>query len=224
MRKILLLSLITFSLSYMKGIDVSTWQGKSIDWKKVKSSGIHFAIIRAGYISKKLGNVVRDDTFDINYKGAKAAGIKLGVYWYSYAKNVKEGEKEALSCINIIKGKKFEWPIYVDIEDQDQFKAGKKAVSNAARGFCDTLLKHKYYCGIYSSASAYTTHFEDEVKKKYAIWVAHWGVNKPSYNGKWGVWQYSEKGKVNGISGAVDLDYGNINYEDIIKKGHYNGY
>ena len=119
MRKILLLSLITFSLSYLKGIDVSTWQGKSIDWKKVKSSGIHFAILRAGYIGKKTGIVVRDDTFDINYKNAKSVGIKLGAYWYSYAKSQKEGEKEALACINIIKGKKFEWPIYVDIEDKD---------------------------------------------------------------------------------------------------------
>ena len=113
---------------------------------------------------KKLGIVVRDDTFDINYKNAKSVGIKLGVYWYSNGKSQKEGEKEALACINIIKGKKFEWPIYVDIEDQ--FKDGKKAVSNAARGFCNTLLKKKYYCGIYSSSSAFSTHFDDDVKKK----------------------------------------------------------
>ncbi len=60
--------------------------------------------------------------------------------------------------------------------------------------------------------------------KKKDIWVAHWNVNKPSFKGKWGVWQYSEKGKVNGISGYVDTDHGDINYENIIKKGHYNGY
>jgi GH25 family lysozyme M1 (1,4-beta-N-acetylmuramidase) len=81
-----------------------------------------------------------------------------------------------------------------------------------------------YYYGIYSSVNAFSTHFDDDVKKKYAIWVAHWYVNKPSFKGKWGVWQYSEKGKVNGISGYVDIDHGDVNYENIIKKGHYNGY
>ena len=110
---------LTFSLSYLKGIHVSTWRGKSINWKKVKSSGIHFAILCAIYIGKKTGIVVCDDTFDINYKNAKLVGVKLGLYWYSYTKIQKEGEKEALACINIIKGKKFEWPIYVDIEDKD---------------------------------------------------------------------------------------------------------
>ena len=223
MRTILYLSLIIIATSaYLKGIDVSTWQGKNINWKQVKSDGVKFAIIRAGYIGK--GGTVRDDTFDINYKNAKAAKVPLGVYWYSYATSQKGGEKEALACMSVIKGKKFEWPIYIDIEEKSQFAAGKKAVSSVVRGWCETLKKHKYYCGIYSSASAYSTHFEDDVKKKYAIWVAHWGVKKPSFNGKWGVWQYSEKGKVKGIGGNVDLDYGQIDYEPIIKKGHYNGY
>ena len=105
MRTILYLSLIIIATSaYLKGIDVSTWQGKNIDWKKVKSDGVKFAIIRAGYVGK--GGTVRDDTFDINYKNAKSVGIKLGVYWYSNGKSQKEGEKEALACINIIKGKK----------------------------------------------------------------------------------------------------------------------
>ena len=223
MKKILLLSLITISISLsLKGIDVSTWQGKNIDWKQVKSDGVKFAIIRAGYVGT--GGTVRDNTFDINYKNAKAAKVPLGVYWYSYATSQKGGEKEALACMSVIKGKKFEWPIYIDIEEKSQFAAGKKAVSSVVRGWCETLKKHKYYCGIYSSASAYSTHFEDDVKKNYAIWVAHWGVKKPSFNGKWGVWQYSEKGKVKGIGGNVDLDYGQIDYEPIIKKGHYNGY
>ena len=188
MRTILYLSLIIIATSaYLKGIDVSTWQGKNIDWKKVKSDGVKFAIIRAGYVGK--GGTVRDNTFDINYKNAKAAKVPLGVYWYSYATSQKGGEKEALACMSVIKGKKFEWPIYIDIEENSQLAAGKKAVSSVVRGWCETLKKHKYYCGIYSSASAYSTHFEDDVKKNYAIWVAHWGVKKPSFNGKWGVWQ-----------------------------------
>ena len=223
MRTILYLSLIIIATSaYLKGIDVSTWQGKNIDWKKVKSDGVKFAIIRAGYVGK--GGTVRDNTFDINYKNAKAAKVPLGVYWYSYATSQKGGEKEALACMSVIKGKKFEWPIYIDIEENSQLAAGKKAVSSVVRGWCETLKKHKYYCGLYCGASDYGTHFEDDVKKKYPIWVAHWYVKKPSINGKWGVWQYSEKGNVKGIQGNVDLDYGQIDYEPIIKKGHYNGY
>ena len=222
MRTILYLSLIIIATSaYLKGIDVSTWQGKNINWKQVKSDGVKFAIIRAGYIGK--GGTVRDDTFDINYKNAKAAKVPLGVYWYSYATSQKGGEKEALACMSVIKGKKFEWPIYIDIEEKSQFAAGKKAVSSVVRGWCETLKKHKYYCGIYSSASAYSTHFEDDVKKNYAIWVAHWGVKKPSFNGKWGVWQ-TGVGRVKGYNNDVDADIGQIDYEPIIKKGHYNGY
>ena len=137
MKKIFLLSLITISISLsLKGIDVSTWQGKNIDWKQVKSDGVKFAIIRAGYIGR--GGTVRDDTFDINYKNAKAAKVPLGVYWYSYATSQKGGEKEALACMSVIKGKKFEWHIYIDIEEKRQFAAAQKEVSRVDRGWCET--------------------------------------------------------------------------------------
>ena len=223
MKSLIFISLIIFTLQDLKGIDVSVWQGNNIDWKKVKQSGIKFAIIRSGYVKKGTSTTVRDKYFDINYKNARAVGIPIGSYWYAYAKSAKQAKVEALGCLSVIKGHKFEWPIYYDVEDKDMRAAGKKAVSAASRTFCDTLMKHKFYCGFYSSASFYTL-FDDDLKNKYPIWVAHYGVKKPGYNGKWGIWQYSSKGKVNGIKGKVDMDVAKVDYEPIIKKGHYNGY
>ena len=94
----------------MTGIDVSKHQGM-IDWSKVKTD---FAILRAGfgrYTSQK------DPQFERNYAGAKAAGIPVGVYWYSYAKSAEEAREEAKACLQVLQGKQFEFPIYFDIED-----------------------------------------------------------------------------------------------------------
>ena len=85
--------------------------------------------------------------------------------------------------------------------------------------------KNDYYCGLYCSANYLNNLISDEVKNKYQIWVAHWGVDKPNYNGKWGIWQYSSKGKFDGIqSKRVDLDIAIIDYEPIIKSLGKNGY
>ena len=84
--------------------------------------------------------------------------------------------------------------------------------------------KKKYFCGIYSSANPLNNLFDEEVKTRFAIWVAHYDVDKPGYTGDWGIWQYSSKGSVDGISGNVDMDKAVIDYEPIIKKGHFNGY
>ena len=222
MKSLIFISLIIFTLQDLKGIDVSVWQEK-IDWKKVKASGIKFAIIRSGYVKKGTSMTVRDKYFDENYKKAREVGMPIGSYWYAYAKTPKQAKVEALACLSIIKGHKFEWPIYYDVEDPDMRSAGKKAVSAASRTFCDILKKHKFYCGFYSSASFYI-FFEDDLKNNYPICVAHYGVKKPRYEGKWGIWQHSSKGRVNGIKGNVDMDIAKIDYAPIIKSGHYNVY
>ena len=222
MKSLIFISLIIFTLQDLNGIDVSKWQ-ETIDWQKVKASGVKFAIIRSGYVKKGTSMTVRDIYFDENYKKAREVGMPIGSYWYAYAKTPKQAKVEALACLSIIKGHKFEWPIYYDVEDLEMRSAGKKAVSAASRTFCDILKKHKFYCGFYSSASFYSL-FEDDLKNNYPIWVAHYGVNKPGYKGKWGIWQHSSKGKVDGFKGNVDLDIAKVDYEPIIKKGHYNGF
>ncbi|HOC34819.1 MAG TPA: GH25 family lysozyme, partial [Ruminococcus flavefaciens] len=109
----------------MKGIDVSVHNG-NIDWGKVKADGIDFAILRAGY-----GRLVsqKDERFEQNYAGAKAVGLPIGAYWYSYAMTPEEAELEADVFLSVIKGKRFEMPVYFDLEEKKQFDLGKEQVS-----------------------------------------------------------------------------------------------
>ena len=176
----------------------------------------HFARICAEY-----GTSGVDDYFETNYKNAKAAGVKVGAYWYSYAKSTSDASKEAKAILRLLKGKKFEWPIYYDIEEKSIFNAG--IASSISKTFCKALEAAHYYCGIYASASALNSHFSSEVKKAYTIWVAHWDASKPAYSGSYGVWQY-KVGSTSGVSGRCDLDYGYIDFEPVMKKNHLNGY
>lgn len=202
------------------GIDVSKWQGK-IDWKKVKESGIKFAIIRAGYgreISQK------DECFDSNYEGCKAQEIPCGAYWYSYAMSVDEAKKEAQTCLEVIKGKQFEYPIYFDMEEQKQFALGKEACTDIVKAFLETVEAAGYWVGLYMSKSPLETYISEDVRKKYAVWVAHYGVQRTSYSGQFGMWQKSSEGKINGITGNVDLDEAYVDYPTEIKKAGLNGF
>jgi GH25 family lysozyme M1 (1,4-beta-N-acetylmuramidase) len=213
--KFYILALLVLGIScVLQGIDVSTYQ-QTITWSTVAKNN-HFAIIRAGY---GFGHI--DDHYETNYKNAKAAGVKVGAYWYSYAGSVSDAKQEANYCIQAIKGKQFEWPIYYDIEENSIFNKG--IASDIAKAFCEVLEANKYYCGIYSSAGAFKSYFNNYVKEKFTIWVAHWDVSKPSYSGTYGLWQY-KVGYTAGISGQVDLDYGYIDFEPIIKQYHLNGF
>ena len=150
--------------------------------------------------------------------------MPIGVYWYSYAATIEEAEQEAKACLENIKGRQYEWPIYYDIEEQKILAKGKDFVSGIATNFCRYLESQRYFCGIYASAYPLNNSFDKDCKDKFAIWVAHYGVDRPGYHGNWGIWQYSNTGSVNGISGNVDLDKALIDYEPIIKKNHLNGY
>ena len=128
-----------------KGIDVSTWQG-NIDYNKVKSSGIEFVIIRAGF-GREPSQV--DNCFEKNYKNAKAAGLKVGAYWYSYAVSVNDARLEADACMQVLKGKTFDLPIFYDIEERFQFDKGKSFCSQIAIAFCDKLKSSGLRPGLY---------------------------------------------------------------------------
>ena len=195
------------------GIDVSTYQG-SINWSTVAKNN-HFAIIRAGY---GFGHI--DNYFETNYKNAKAAGVKVGAYWYSYASSTADAEKEANYVIQALAGKQFEWPIYYDIEEQSIFDAG--ITNDIANAFCKVLEANHYYCGIYSSTYTFNTYFDDYVKNRYTIWLAHWDVDVPSYQGSYDVWQYGI-GSMPGI-GEVDVDKGYLDFEPVMKANGLNGY
>lgn len=199
------------------GIDVSEHQGK-INWQKVKTD---FAILRAGYgreISQK------DKQFDNNYKGCKDNNIPCGAYWYSYAVTPQDARREAETCLKIIKGKTFEYPIYFDIEERRQLALGKTACTEIAKAFIETVEKAGYWVGIYSSKSHLENYLSEDIRKRYAVWVAHYGVSKTTYRGQFGIWQKSSTGAVAGIGGCVDLNECYIDYPALIKDAGLNGF
>ena len=203
----------------MKGIDVSVHNG-NIDWNKVKADGIEFAILRAGF--GKLASQ-KDKKFEQNYAGAKAAGIPVGAYWYSYAMDEDEARQEADVFLSVLKGKQFEFPVYFDLEEQKQFDLGKEQVSAIMRAFLKKVESAGYFVGLYGSASSLTTHTADDIKSRYTIWLTHW-VNQTNYSGAYGIWQHSEKGSVDGINGNVDLDICYKDFPNIIKTKGLNGW
>ena len=203
----------------MKGIDVSVHNG-NIDWNKVKADGIDFAIIRAGY--GRLASQ-KDKRFEQNYSGAKAVGIPVGAYWYSYAMNENEARQEADVFLSVIKGKQFEMPVYFDLEEKKQFDLGKEKVSAIMRAFLEKVESAGYFTGLYGSASSLTTHTADDIKSRYTIWLAHW-VNQTNYSSAYAIWQHSEKGKIAGINGNVDLDICYKDFPTVIKNKGLNGW
>lgn len=193
---------LTVSGSAAKCIDVSTWQG-SIDFKKVKSAGYDYVIIRAGYGKEKSQ---KDNMFETNYKNAKSAGLKVGAYWFSYAMSPSTATAEADACLSCIKGKKFELPVYYDMEYQPAMSTSNSNYTKMAVNFCNKLKSNGFKSGVYSSASVYDYLLNRTTLKNngISIWNAEWYI-KPSITCD--VWQYSETGRINGISTAVDLNY-----------------
>lgn len=203
----------------IKGIDVSKHNGE-IDWSKVKSDGIDFAILRAGF--GKYDNQ-KDEFFEENYKSAVKNNISLGAYLYSYAKSVEDAKREAKTFIKWLEGKKFDMPVIYDVEEKAQAQYGKEFVSSIIKAFCEEMEKAGYYVGVYSSKSWFDNYIDDECKKRYDCWVAQW-AKENTYKGNYGMWQFSATGKVKGINGSVDLNYAYKDYKSIIKSGGFNGY
>lgn len=202
-----------------KGIDVSIHNG-TINFNKVKAAGYDFVIIRAGYgreISQK------DSNFERNYKNAKAAGLQVGAYWYSYATSPADAAKEAQACLQVLAGKCFEMPIYFDLEETSQTSKGGKYCRQLIDSFCQNIESSGYYAGVYTSASV-ANSLPGGTDRRYAMWIAHWGVKSPSYTGFYGMWQHTATASVSGISGDVDGDIAYIDYERLMREHGLNGF
>ena len=204
----------------IKGIDISRYNG-SIDFKKVKDSGIEFVMIRCGtgYGQRPC----KDVKFETYYKLAKAAGLKVGTYFYSYAPSVNQARTEAAWVLDWIKGKQFDYPIVFDMEERSVAKLGKAKVSAIAIAFCSVVEHAGYYVSIYSSKSWIESYYIPEVYEQFDLWVAQW-ASKCTYGGSYGMWQYTDSGKVPGIAGAVDMNYAYKDYASIIKNAGLNGF
>ena len=195
-----------------KGIDVSKWQGV-INWEKAKADGVQFAMLRAGYgrYAKQ-----KDPYFERNYKDATAVGVNVGAYWYSYAKTTEQAKQEASVFLSCVSGKKFTYPLALDIEESATAKLGKQAVSDIIRAFCEAIEAAGYYVIVYANKNWFDNYIDDDCKKKYDTWLAEWRDDKPTYSGNYGIWQYMSKGKVAGVSGNVDMNTAYKDYPSII--------
>ena len=213
------------------GIDVSFWQ-EDIDFNKVRESGIDFVIIRAGgatdnpaenhpYVDPRRQGV--DSCFEKNYANAKAAGLDVGVYWYSFAETVEQAKREAESCLKAIKGKQFEYPVFFDLENDYQFAKGVDFCSAITDTFCGTLRDNGYYTGFYMSTSYAEKYLNDDVKNKYDYWLAQWS-GEVAYSGTYQMRQYSSTGRVNGVRGDVDLDRSYVDYPMYIVFNGFNNW
>ena len=203
-----------------KGIDVSSWQGV-IDWVSVKEAGIEFAILKAGGSDS---GFYTDNTFENNYKEAKAVGLPVGAYYFvgSRCTSKEDGIADAKRFLEIIKGKSFEYPVYIDIETTSP--AAKAGATDACIGFCETMESAGYYCGIYASdISGFKERLDIARLEKFDKWVARYG-SQPQYVKTYGMWQDSSTGKVNGINGNVDTDISYKDYPEIIKAAGLNGF
>ena len=186
-----------------KLIDVSTWNG-NIDWNKVYKSGVRYAMIRSSFGVENPNQV--DNKFVRNITNAQKAGVKCGIYHYSYAKSATEAKKEADFCLKTIKNYKIDLPVAFDIEDSSQTHLGKDTLTSIVIAFCDRIKSAGYRPMLYCNPNWLCNYLhKDKLINKYDIWLANWGVSAPSYN--CAIWQYSENGSVPGVSGSVDMNW-----------------
>lgn len=208
---------------FAKGVDVSRYNYVN-DFVTAKKDGIDFIIARAG--SGANGGYI-DPYFERNYKDAKAAGLSVGAYWYTYAMTVDDAVREADMFISALRGKKFEYPVYLDFEDPSQSRLTKKEKTDIAVAFMNRLEKKGYYTGLYSMGSWLNGAFENDRIKDYDKWIAHWGVDAPTAVDSYGMWQYTNAGQVKGIRKAgaeMDVNFSYINYPAIMKRLKLNNF
>ncbi|MBQ7580276.1 MAG: glycoside hydrolase family 25 protein [Clostridia bacterium] len=211
-----------------KGIDVSYWQSyhqgeySAIDFEKVKADGNQFVIIRIGT------SYSIDSTFEKNYADAKAAGLDVGFYFYTYAQTVEESQKDAEKVVGWIGDKQFEYPIYFDIEDISLEYLSKEEKTAICETFLEYVSSRGFLAGLYCNPTWLNNHLDsDKLMEKYELWLAHWsnsGEPDVDKSAECRVWQYTSKGTVEGIVGNVDMDVSYFDYPKHVKENGLNNY
>ncbi len=221
------------SYTVLKGIDVSKWQG-TIDWDDVAADGVQYAIIRVGYRGTETGKLVLDEKAKTNIKGALAAGIKVGLYFFTQATTTAEAEAEANYVISFLNDigvstSDITLPIAMDFEYASGntgrlYEAGltKAQATNICLAFCNKIAANGYSAMVYASKSV----FEDDlnaatISASYDIWLANY-TSSTSYSGDYTFWQFSSSGSIDGISGNVDLDFWYVKDTPVIKSATAN--
>lgn len=205
-----------------KFIDLSTHNGSltTNQFKKLKESGIQGAILRAGYGGEA---DQKDARFEQYYAAAKAAGMPVGAYHYSYAKTVARAKTELDCFLSWIADKEFELPLYFDIEDRSQQNLGKKLLTDMTVTFCEGLQRAGYYAGVYANKYWLTSLLDYDRLQPYTIWVAQY-YETNTFTKSYDLWQYTSSGTVPGIAGRVDLNWCYRDFESEIKEKGLNGF
>ena len=207
------ISITQITKKVFNGIDVSVYQG-TIDWTKVSGSGIDFAMIRAGYRGYgDKGSLVEDTMFAKNALGAKINKIDIGVYFYSQAINIEEAKEEAKFVVSLIKkyGIDVKYPIAIDTELSPMGTGradniSKEKRTEVVKAFCETIKQLGYKPMIYANKYWLYDNLNVQQISQYDIWLAHY-IESTDYKYQYMMWQYTNTGKVDGITGNVDKNY-----------------
>ncbi len=191
---------------HMIGIDVSTHQ-EDIDWQAVADSGIEFAILRAGYRGATAGNLYVDDCFSYNLQGAKAAGLKVGIYFFSQALNKEEAVEEAEYVCELLDGESLQLPIFFDWEYLDGRVPDPwlMPMTECAVAFCEAIREEGYEPGVYFNQDYGYNYLDLRELEDYTLWLAEYG-SIPEFPYMYHCVQYTDNGSVSGIDGPVDLN------------------
>ena len=191
---------------HMIGMDVSVYQGV-IDWQTVANSGVEFVIIRAGYRGSTQGLLYEDEQFRYNLQGAKEAGLKVGVYFFSQAATAEEAEEEADYVCSLLDGAKLDLPVFYDWEYLDGRTGAIETVplTLCAQSFCERIEAEGYQAGVYFNQTYGKLYFDLRELQDYCLWLAEYNPT-PSFPYTFDCLQYTDSGAVEGIEGSVDLD------------------
>lgn len=213
------------------GIDISYWN-TDVDWEALAATGIDYVIIRGGSIYQ-----MPDKMFEEHYKNARDAGLDIGCYFYTYATTVEEVIEEAEALLKVLEGKQFEYPIYFDIEDNSLKNIDTATLMEICLAFCQTMTDNGYFPAIYTYHNWLVNVLHTEqVTTLYDLWYARYPLDNASAiftYGEWnspvnydmyGMWQYTERGRIDGIDVNVDLNFCYKDYPSLIMKYGYNGF
>ena len=203
------------------GIDVSKYNG-DIDWNKLKEQGVKFAIIRCGYRGSVTGAIVEDPYYRKNIEGAQAAGIPVGLYFFTQATNEREAIEESSAAMSLAGDYDITYPIFVDSESAggkgraDELDVVER--SRALQAFCETIRSGGYNAGIYASKNWFNNRLDiSKLSADNITWLAEY-ADKPSYGASYQMWQYSSAGRIPGIEGRVDMNMSYLDVSDNDKK------
>ena len=210
------------------GIDVSEHQGTGFNFQNLKNSGYSYVILRCGFVTRK------DYRFEEYYAAAKAAGLNVGVYFYSYASTPAEASYEADRCLSYIQGKKFEYPVYFDFEDGSARSYNGALAQQICNAFLSKIEAAGYLPGLYGYASWLDPNYgawvpTSSICSKWECWMANYyngspvNVKSANYPSTYGMYQYTSSNYVNGV-GPLDTNVCYKDYPFIVKTYHFNGY